>query len=353
MTADRRCLVIGADAAVSASVTAVIGATQGLTLAGVLEPATALSGVRPACDAVLVCDGPGQPALELGGALIRGGVERPVILLSRTVDLGTYRAALALGARGLLALPPDPADLRTAVGDAAAAPVAREAHSGGSGRAVVVCGAKGGCGTSSVALAIAIPDRGMLIDLAGGFDDVAVRLGCAPPRTLADIAGLGDALGAEALRSLAARHPSGLRLIARAEGPAAHTVVTPTLGRALVREGRLASRLVVLDTGVAGADICASVAQPADRVLVTTTPDTRCVDCAARAVSWLEGAGVPAQSIGLVVNRWSKWEDLTLRGIERRAGAPLLAVVREGELAGPLPRPPASLLTLAGDPQSA
>jgi hypothetical protein len=56
--------------------------------------------------------------------------------------------------------------------------------------------------------------------------------------------------------------------------------------------------------------------------------------------------------MALVVNRWSKWEDMTLRGIERRTGVPLLAVVREGELLAGQMRPPASLAALASDLQS-
>jgi len=353
VSVERRCLLIGADAAVTASVAAAIDAAPGLSTVGALEPAAALSGVRPAADAVLVCDGSGQPALEVGAALIRGGIESPVILLTRSVDLGTYRAALALGARGLIGLPPDSAELRAAVIDAAASPVRREPHGPGSGCAVVLSGAKGGCGTSSVAVALALAAGGMLIDVAGGFDDAALRFGCAPRRTLADVAGLGDALGGEALRSLAVRHQSGLRLVARPQGPGTGTVISPSLAQALVREGRSAAPLVVLDSGVAGGDLGPSLAQPADRVLIVTTPDQLSVDCACRAVMWLEAGGVPAPSMGLVVNRWSKWEDLTLRGIERRAGVPLLAVVREGELAGSLPRPPGSLAAMAADLQGA
>jgi hypothetical protein len=71
VSVERRCLLIGADAAVTASVAATIHTAPGLSVAGVLEPAAALSGVRPASDAVLVCDGPGQPALEVARALGR------------------------------------------------------------------------------------------------------------------------------------------------------------------------------------------------------------------------------------------------------------------------------------------
>src|SRR5262249_60699140 len=137
-------------------------------LGALSEPAAALWGVRPACDAVLVCDGAGQSALEIGNALIRAGAEPPVILLSRAADAATFRAALALGARGLLALPPDPHELRAAVLDASAARAERGAATRQSGRAVVICAAKGGSGASSVALSLAVAALGMLVALARG-----------------------------------------------------------------------------------------------------------------------------------------------------------------------------------------
>jgi pilus assembly protein CpaE len=352
VTPERRCLVVGADSALVASVAAAIDDAPGLSVAGVCEPAVALSGVRPACDAILVCDGPGQTALEVGAALIRAGAESPVILVSSSIDAATFRAALAAGARGVLALPPRPDELRAVVADACSLSAAPQSLPQ-AGRAVVVSGAKGGCGASGVALSLAAAASGLLIDLAGGFDDAASRLGCEPRRTLADAAGLGEALGAEALRSVTLRHPSGLQLIARPAGPSATALVSPGLGRALVRESRLAAQLVALDTGVAGGDVTGSVAPPADRVLLVTTPDRLAVDCASRAVAWLEQTGVPPSSIAIVVNRWSKWEDLTLRGIERRTGVPLVAVVREGELAAGGLKPPAALAALAGDLQTA
>jgi pilus assembly protein CpaE len=348
VTPERRCLIVGSDAAVTASVAAAVDAARGLTSAGTQEPAAALSGVRPACDAILLCDGPGRPALEIAGALLRGGAAQPVILLSRSVDLAGYRAALAVGARGLLPLPPDPDDLRSAVIDAGELPVSSEAPRR-SGRAVAVCSVKGGCGASSVSLSLASAAHGLLVDLAGGFDDAASRLRCEPRRTLADVAGLEDALGGDALRSLICRHPSGLGLVARPASSATAAVVSPVLGRALVRECRLAAGLAAFDLGLAGGDMVAAVSPAADLVLIVTTPDPHSVACASRVVRWLDGVGVPGSSQILVVNRWSKSADLTLRGIERRVGVPLAAVVRDGELTAERRCESSSLRALAAE----
>src|SRR5205085_12661677 len=105
------------------------------------------------------------------------------------------------------------------------------------GRVVAICGAKGGCGVSALATSVARAGRGLLIDMAGGFDDAAQRLGCAPRRSLTDVAGLDDALSADALRSLVCTHPDGM-LVARSADPGATEIVSPELARALVRESR-------------------------------------------------------------------------------------------------------------------
>ena len=201
MSAERRCLVVGGDPAVAAGVVAVIESAPGLVCGGVLEPAAAISGLRPICDVIVACDAAGQTAIELAAPLIRtcGGV--PVIVATAAPDIGAHRAALAVGARGVLGLPPDADELVRSVGSAAGARLEQESRRQ-AGRVVAICGAKGGCGVSALATSVARAGRGLLIDMAGGFDDAAQRLGCAPRRSLADVAGLDDALSADALRSL-------------------------------------------------------------------------------------------------------------------------------------------------------
>ena len=333
MSAERRCLVVGGDPAVAAGVAAVIESAPGLVCGGVLEPAAAISGLRPVCDVIVACDAAGQTAIELAAPLIRtyGGV--PVIVATAAPDIGAHRAALAVGARGVLSLPPDPDELVRSVGSAAGARLEPESR-GQAGRVIAVCGAKGGVGVSALATGIARAGRGLLIDMAGGFDDTAQRLGCAPRRSLTDVAGLDDALSADALRSLISTHPDGMQLVARSAEPGATEMVSPELARALVRESRAVAALTLADLGVATGEHALAVATSADRTLLVATPNPLAVDCAARAASWLDRRGVPGGSVGLVVNRWSRGGEMSLRGIERAVGVPVVSVVREDGLPG-------------------
>jgi len=326
MTDAVRCLVVGGDAAVVAALVATIDA-PGLRCSGALDPATALSGPRPDCDVMLICDGPGRPALDLIEPLQSACPGLPIVIACRSHDLAMHRSALAAGARGLIGLPAEARELTLALASAAAGAAGRR-RSAPAGRAVAVCGAKGGTGTSTTALELARASRGLLVDMATGFDDTAARLGCAPRRTLADLVPLGAEMGADAVLSVACPHPDGMWLIA---SPDAHELdLMPSgLGGAIVRESRAVAPLALFDLGVPRGELAAQVATAADHVLVVTTPDRRAVACAALAAGWLDRRGVPGAAASLVVNRWRRGGDLSLRGIERAVGLPLAAVVRE------------------------
>src|SRR5262249_22691294 len=108
MSAEIRCLVVGADAGMAATVAAVADALPGMACAGVADPSAALAGLRPACDVVIVCDGGGIGAIDSAPAMIAAFSGVPVVLATAATAVESYQAALAAGARGLVGLPPDP-----------------------------------------------------------------------------------------------------------------------------------------------------------------------------------------------------------------------------------------------------
>ena len=280
---------------------------------------------------MIICDGGGTGAVDSAPAMIAAFAGVPVVLATSATAVESYQAALAAGARGLIGLPPDPERMGSVV--AAAAERGREASTGRpAGRAVAVCGVKGGCGCSAIATELVRAAHGLLVDLAGGFDDAAQRLGCAPLRGLGDVAALDGSLGADSLRALAATHPAGYRLIARSADAVAGAAPSPALARALVRESRAVSPFTAFDIGVPVGEAAVAVALGADAVLLVTTSEPAAVACAARVALHLEQQGMPAASLGLVVNRWARGGELSLRGIERAAGLPVIAAVRKGEL---------------------
>jgi hypothetical protein len=68
-----------------------------------------------------------------------------------------------------------------------------------------------------------------------------------------------------------------------------------------------------------------AVAASADRSLLVATPHPgRRLRGARRIVA--RSPGVPGGSVGLVVNRWSRGGEMSLRGIERAVGVPVVSV---------------------------
>ena len=94
---ERRCLIVGRDAAVTASLARVLSAAPGVACAGIVEPAAAMSGLAPASDVVLLCDGGGATAVELAAAVIGALPHAPVLLMMGEADIAEYQAALAVG----------------------------------------------------------------------------------------------------------------------------------------------------------------------------------------------------------------------------------------------------------------
>ena len=244
-------------------------------------------------------------------------------MLSRTGDVDTYRRALAAGARGVLALPAVPSALADALAEAAAASGAPAAAA--DGRVVAVTGAKGGTGATSIALALARLAGALLVDLSGSRAGLPALIGCRTDRSLAELAHVGDGLAA-AVETAAVHHPCGLRLLPGPPGPEVAAALPSGFATSLVRELRMAERAVV-DAGTAAFPAAREAVGTADRTLIVVTPDAYAAAAARELVTALVRAGATADTTVVVVNRWSRRAELSLRGVARTVGAPVAAAV--------------------------
>jgi pilus assembly protein CpaE len=334
MTADPRCALISRDAGLASAVGRAASGLVGLQFVGAVDPRIALAGAVPA-DLWLVSDEAGQPAAETVRQLARARPGVPAVVLAADPSVDVYRSALAAGARGVVAVPVDPADL------AATAHSALEARSEErrvlpAGTLVAVCGTSGGVGATSVALALAAAGAGSLIDLACSYQDLAALLSCRPERTLADLLGAGGAVG-DGLRTLEVRHPSGLRLVPGLASPVLHELLDSDATAALARAAHDLEGITVIDIGVPVRAPALELAAACDRVVVVTTPEPPAVLAAAPVLEALAERGADPARTGLVVNRWSRGRELSLRAIARVTGAPVVAALRDARARGTEP----------------
>ena len=160
----------------------------------------------------------------------------PVICVSATDDVEERIRFLEAGADDVMARPFDAPRARgPGRGFAAALPAFAGPHAdhqrGGitltrAKRTVAVFSPKGGVGTTTIAVNIAVaaatrrPDRVVLVDFALQFGNVATHLNLDPGQTIADVVRDDSALNEpELLRTYAMRHDSGLHVLAAPSAP--------------------------------------------------------------------------------------------------------------------------------------
>ena len=319
-----RCVVIAADRGAGALIRELLDRLPGVELCAVLDPQQVVSGRVPVCDVALVCEdgasGSSRRTAEAAVALPGPGIV--TICAAATID--TYREALAAGARGLVAGPPTREALADAIAGAARAARTVERPAG---RVVAVCGAKGGSGATAVAVGLAVSAGALLVDLADGRAQLAELLGCRSDATVGRLAQAGPDLD-QALESVISTHRSELRMIAGG-GHELLELLPDGLTSALVRSLRRAHHLAVVDAGRGLARASAEAVAGADAVLLVTTPDAQSAAAARAQVVALERAGVAASALGLLVNRWQRRAELSVRALQRACGAPVVCVLPE------------------------
>lgn len=176
-----------------------------------------------------------------GGAPLRSGLTsaRALVVLSRGSPPSEARAGMEAGARGWVRWPEDAADLARVVALAAAQTSAEPTG----GRLVIVAGARGGAGATTVAALIAATvDGSLVIDLAGDGGQLAFAPDGVEP------GGLSRALASplpDVVVAAAQPHAAGRALYAEP----AYEPVLPSAVDVLVAAARRVAPLVVVDAG--------------------------------------------------------------------------------------------------------
>ena len=276
------------------------------------------------------------PVLELARELVLRAPDAAQVLLAEDVDAALLAAALRAGFRGVARLPASLEDLAEAVGAAGALAQSVRARQpvdadAGIGAVLAVAGAKGGVGTTTVALHLALdavradPDRRVcLVDFDLQAGDLRGYLDLYGRRSVADLVEVADDLTGRHLDESLAVHPSGLRvLLPPAEGEHGEDVTGEVARRVL---GALRSRfhLVVVDVGAVVTEGGSVATEVADRVLLVTTPDVPAMRGANRLLHLWERLRVRKDHVAVVVNRASRDSEIQPDLVGRIVDAPIV-----------------------------
>ena len=199
---------------------------------------------------------------------------------------------------------------------------------------IMLTGSKGGVGTSTVALNLAVQlamqthKRVGLLDLARPFGQISLMLDLEPRFTILDALERIDRLDESLLASMAMRHKTGIEILAgplhapmRAEQRQSVTLAALTK---LVDFAADAFEFTVVDMGVVNAAEWAPVLSLADTLLLVAEPGVLALGTIQRHISIASVSGIDCRRIQLIINRWWQTDDEMLAVFEKRSALNIL-----------------------------
>ncbi len=194
----------------------------------------------------------------------------------------------------------------------------------------LVMGSKGGVGTSTVAVNLAVQlteitqKRVGLLDLASPLGSVALLLDLQARYTVRDAVENVERMDGHFLGSLWTPHPSGLQVLAGTPSP---DEGLRSAGRALAEVVRLAQTVldyVVIDGG-AYSSHWTRFAEPAPLILLVAEARELSLWSLERHLSALAAAGIQNGNVRVVINRWHRKDEETLQSTEKALQHPIFA----------------------------
>lgn len=338
-----RVLIAASSADLAAQAAALTSEDGELEVAGTPASPGELSAALEAepVDAVLLHEELGAvPVMDLVRDLVARFPHVGLVLLVDEGDSRILRAALKAGARDVIETPLTLEELTTGLKGAARwsravqRPAAGEEKEEVRGRGwmVAMAGAKGGVGTTTLALhtALAAVTGGhsrsvCLVDFDLQAGDVGVLLDLTHHRSVVDLADVAGEIGAQQLEGTAYVHASGLRvLLGPAQGERAEEM-SAAVARRLFGGLKSTYDVIIVDAGSVVTEANAAAVEIADEVVVVITPDVPAVRAANRLSALWQRLGVRRPDAKILVNRAARGSDVQPDLVRKVVELPLTA----------------------------
>jgi pilus assembly protein CpaE len=287
----QRLLLAIADRDVASSAAALAQEGEDLEVVAMVEEAEEVTRAmrRHDVDVVVLHDALGAvPVLDLAREIGHAFPEAGLVLIAADDSSEFMRAAMQAGLRDVVSLPLSLEQLESSVRAAAQWSralrdrVAGEESAAGAlgGQLIAVAGAKGGVGTTTVALQLALaavraaPSRPVCIvdfDLQKG--DLRAYLDLPHRRSVVDLVEVAAEISVRHLQETLYTHKEGFRVLLAPDEGERGEEIDSGVARSVLNAVKARHALTVVDLGAQVSEASAIGAEIANRVVIVTTPD--------------------------------------------------------------------------------
>ena len=250
-----------------------------------------------------------------------------IFVVARDPNPDVILQSMRAGANEFFTFPPPEETFHEAIRRSAARRTA--AGHGQSASTLLFFGAKGGAGTTTVAVNCAVElarlsgQRTVIVDLKPGLGEVGLFLGVRSRYTLVDALDNMNRLDAEFLRELVAKHKSGLEILAGSDNFDRPNGSDSGAVEEILRHLREEYEYVVIDAGSQiNAGIAASL-YTADMIGLVANPDVPSIRNAQRLLDRVRQMGASADRVRLLLNRAAEPFPIPPAQIEAAVGHPI------------------------------
>jgi pilus assembly protein CpaE len=262
-------------------------------------------------------------------ALLAENKVREIFITGENPDSNILMQAMRLGVKEFFPLPLNRGDVRTAMGRFLERIERKPAAPGiKKGRIISICGGKGGVGTTTVAVNLAVayssrkpPLSVALLDMNTIFGEIPLFLEISPKFHWGEITKNIERLDNTFLMNVLTRHSSGVHVLPSPAYLNGHHQPTPAIMQRLLGLMRQLFDVVIIDGGQSLNDAALKGMQMSDEVLLISTLSLPCLSNTSKLLRSFTDLGyIKKECIKVILNRYMKKNEIALEEAEAGIG---------------------------------